>query len=214
MAHEIGFKNLFSNTFEKTTFNKLETWFRKDGAKVLHNCALPWKTGGITEADVIMIGRCGIYVIECKRWHGVITNECGKYHKYIPHDDREDYDEDCENPFWQNHLHIKCLKELLKRELGIENLPIFSMAVFPDECSIENIEPKYKGDYPVHLKASMIQTIKKIDGTHRRTLSNRGICEIYDILKPLEPSTKEERLENVRKIRHQRNISFERRRCG
>jgi len=66
MAHQIGFKKLFSNTFEKTTCNKLETWFLKDGAKVLHNCAIPWQNGDITETDIIMIYTCEIYVIECK----------------------------------------------------------------------------------------------------------------------------------------------------
>lgn len=209
MAQEIGHKGLFSNGFERSVFNKLETWFLKDGSKVLHNCAIPWKTGKITEADIIMICTCGIFVIECKRWHGIISNDCNRYHKHIPHDDRADYDADCENPFWQNHLHIVCLKKMLKRELGISDIPFFSLAVFPDECSIENVQARYEREYPVQIKSSMIKTIQAIKRTHRQVLGNRKIIEIHDSLKPYEPKTKEERLVQVRKIQQQRIVSYE-----
>ena len=209
MAHEKGFRKLFSNTFERRVFNKLETWFRKDGGKVVHNCAMPWENGNVTEADVIMVLRSGIYVLECKRWHGVITNEGSQYHKYIPHADREDYDARCENPFWQNYLHIKCLKKLLKREAGIKGMPIFSLAVFPDECSIEGIDPGYSNNYPVQISKSMIQTIKRIDSIHPPVFSTQQLNDIYELLKLYEPQSKEERLSNVTRIRQQRKISYE-----
>jgi hypothetical protein len=209
MAHQIGFKKLFSNAFERTVFNKLETWFLNDGAKVVHNCALPWPSKGVTEIDTIMIHRSGIYVLECKRWSGVITNDGNRYHKYIPHHDKEDYDEDCVNPFWQNHLHIKCLAKLLKRELGIYGVPFHSLAVFPDACSIEGIRPAYDNEYPVHLKSSMVKTIRRIDTLYGRVLHEWQIDGIHDLLKPYEPTSQEERLANASRIRQQRQTSLE-----
>jgi hypothetical protein len=209
MAHQIGFKRLFSNAFERTVFNKLETWFLNDGAKVVHNCTIPWPSKGVTELDIIMIHRSGIYVLECKRWSGIITNEGNRYHKYIPHDDKDDYDEDCVNPFWQNYLHIKCLAKLLNRELGIHGAPFHSLVVFPDTCSIEGIHPVYENEHPVHLTSSMVKTIRRIDKRHGRVLGESQIKEIHDLLKHYEPATQEERLVNANRIRQQRNASFE-----
>jgi hypothetical protein len=212
MAHEIGFGKLFSNKFEKSTFNKLETWYRGKGAKVLHNCALTWKSGKITETDIIMISMRGIYVIECKRWHGIITNNGARYRKHIPHQDRDDYIDDCINPFWQNHLHAKCLKELLRRQLGIDGLSIFSLVVFPEECSIEQIQPQYADEYAVRIGTDMIKTINSIERSHRTIFTRKQVNDMYDMLKPLEPTCKEDRLMNSRRIRDQRSVSFENRR--
>lgn len=199
MAHETGFSKHFSNKFEKSIYNSIQTWFPQ--SKVFHNCALPWTNGDITEVDLIVVSKVGLYVLECKNFSGMVSNEEGKWMHVIEHTDRPDFNKRFNDPFYQNNNHIRCLRKLLKLE---DNIPVFSMVVFADKTDIDNVTYDFPLRTVVQGKKGVCTMIQRIEQKQKAIISRQQLESIAEQLDTYEPKSEEERLRNVRRIRAQK----------
>ncbi len=122
-------KSRMTNLGEATVARELKH-LNQRRYRVLHNILL--KNGGESvQIDHIVIGRSGIYVIETKHYHGLVSGGENTYHwhHYIGGKDYEFY-----NPCRQNRGHIRVLKRLLR---DYSDLPVYSIVAFPTECGVE-----------------------------------------------------------------------------
>ena len=107
--------------------------------RILRNLYVPTENGNLTELDVVLINRYGIFVIESKNYHSWIFGKagqriwtlkypCGKTERLF-------------NPIWQNRYHVKSLQELL----GLPLCFFYSLIVFGDKTEIKTeIKPQKK----------------------------------------------------------------------
>jgi capsular polysaccharide biosynthesis protein len=63
----------FDNEFEKQVYDTLLKEFSADKAKVLHSCYLIWPNGKTSQADLVMVTRRGVVVVECKDFKGSVS---------------------------------------------------------------------------------------------------------------------------------------------
>ena len=114
----------------------------KSGARVLRNCWLQFGNGTVTEVDLILIYRSGIYVIESKNF-----NDCWIFGS--EDDDqwtrtwlnRKDYEKQSRkfyNPVEQNRVHMDCVSDLV----ADIDVPIYSIVAFSDKCELKKVPPK------------------------------------------------------------------------
>lgn len=141
---------------ERELFNQIRQ-VQRVGAKVIWNCWLRFPNGTITQADVILIWKSGIYVIESKNWTG-----CRIYGETA--DDRWtvcwfDYQGKVAktvkkyNPIKQNAMHVECIRKML-----FDIAPIYSIIAFPDSCKLAKV-PDKTGDTAVINYSELRQTI-------------------------------------------------------
>ena len=120
--------------------------FENQGGKLLFNLYVPKPGGKTTEIDVILIHPKGFFVIESKNYKGWIT-------EYINEDNKEDktywkqtlpvgheYESyPFYSPVLQNDGHIKYLKPHLESEIPANTLQMWSVIVFSDRCTFEDV---------------------------------------------------------------------------
>lgn len=184
---------------EYLTYRKLKE-YEASGAKFLFNTYVPKKDGTTTEIDIMMISTAGIFVFESKNFSGWIF---GREHQQqwcqvLPRGRNRSQKEHFYNPIKQNQAHIKHLKSLLG-----DNVPMWSVIVFSDRCTLKNIELD-TFDIQVIYRCNVASTVSniyhsahpvllsldEIEAIHRKlsvyTLSNGADSSkhINDILSP------------------------------
>ena len=114
----------------------------KSGAKVLRNCWLQFVNGTVTEVDLILIYRSGIYVIESKNY-----NDCWIFgsedddqwtRTWLKKGDYEKQSRKFYNPVEQNRVHTECISDLV----ADIDVPIYSIIAFSDRCELKKVPPK------------------------------------------------------------------------
>ena len=110
--------------------------FEKNGGKFLFNIYLPKTNNETSEIDVLLICSKGLFVFESKNYSGwIFGNEIHKqWTQTLPRGRGNSHKERFYNPIMQNASHIRNLKRLIG-----ENLPMRSIIVFSDRCTLKDI---------------------------------------------------------------------------
>ena len=171
--------------------------YEEQGARFLFNCYLPKEDGTTTEIDVLMIHGTGLYVFESKNYSGwIFGHEQAKtWTQTLPQGRGRAHKEHFYNPILQNKGHIKWLK----RYLGNEKLPMHSVIVFSDRCTLKKIELTSSQALVINrysLEASVDQIMK----TSPCCLAEYEVDRIYEILYPLTQVSEEEKQQHIRDI--------------
>ena len=77
--------------------------------RILRNLYVPTENGNLTELDVVLINRYGIFVIESKNYHSWIFGKANQRLWTLKYPGGKT--ERLFNPIWQNRMHIKCLQK-------------------------------------------------------------------------------------------------------
>ncbi|PWL97975.1 MAG: hypothetical protein DBY09_05845 [Selenomonadales bacterium] len=82
------------------------------------------------------------------------------------------------NPIFQNELHIKCLKNYIKKDV-----PMYSIIAFSERCNFKNLKLS-SANYNVIHRFEAINIINKNVKQFANSLSDDEIAEIYNLLYP------------------------------
>lgn len=120
---------------------------------LMRNLYIP-NRGGTTEIDALLLHESGIYVLESKNIAGEIsgTLEMERWNQHLT----ERTEHTFHNPIQQNDGHIRALQHFLKenyarRDLNVDETPIFSVIVFSDRCVLKRIPAKGKNWIICHM---------------------------------------------------------------
>lgn len=169
--------------------------YEKDGAKLLFNCYIPTRAHKMSEIDVLMLHRSGIYVFESKNYSGwIFGNERDeKWTQSLLGKGHTAQKEHFFNPVLQNKIHIRHLCRLLN---GYEQ-KIYSIIVFSDRCELKSItlnSPQIKVLRRYKLKSSINEYMMK------DLLSEEEITKAYDLLLPYTQLSEEQKQEHTRNV--------------
>jgi len=150
--------------------------FENNGGKFLFNMYIPKDNNETTEIDVLLISSKGLFVLESKNYSGwIFGNETQKNWTQIIYDDKYRF----YNPIMQNRFHIKHLKNLVG-----ENVPIYSIVVFSDRCTLMDVTVK-SPDINVINRYNLKPVIMHIcEQIQSELLTETEINDIYNKLYP------------------------------
>lgn len=180
---------------EYLTYRCLRPYENK-GAKFLFNCYLPRDNGDTTEIDVLMIYKSGLYVFESKNYSGwIFGNERGKTWTQTLPQGRRSHKEHFLNPVMQNKLHIKWLKSLLQDE----SIPIHSVIVFSERCTLKKVDISSQ-DVAVIKRDRVNKTVSIIDSKTTTMLTSDRVTELYEKLYPYSQTSMDVRQAHIDSI--------------
>lgn len=162
-------------------------------SKILVNTYIP-KGDKTTEIDIIFIHQTGIYVIESKNYGGwIFGNEKNKNWLQTFKNGHKSF---FYNPIWQNNIHIKCLKDILKDE---KDDIYTSIIVFSERCTLKKVET-YSNNLYVIQRSKLKEIMDNILENSYEVISPDRIIEIYQMLKPytnVSKEVKDKHIENL-----------------
>ncbi len=95
---------------------------------VIHN------RGSVSELDFVVIGKNGVFIVECKNYRGIISgNTSDQNWKQIKHGKNKNYEKTVKNPAKQAHRQGRRMVEMFK-DFGI-TANIFPIVYFVDNSS-------------------------------------------------------------------------------
>jgi len=159
---------------ERNIYRKLSKHFPE--AQILRNVYLHKKDGKLTEIDMLLVTRKGIFVIESKNYSGWIY---GKEHdsnwtQTFPNGMKFKFF----NPIRQNHIHVLGAKNTLA---AFFEMRYFSIVVFGDECKIKNVS--FSPDNTRVIKLSnLISTINDILSSNTEVITEDELNRIVNLL--------------------------------
>ena len=125
----------------------------KECEYILTNLYIPTAKGGVTEIDLVAFTDRGLLVFETKNISGTIYGDEDSDQWYAAVHNKNNY---FYNPLKQNAMHIKYLYKVV----GL-NIPIYSIVVFSNRCSIEYL-PDCFNDVYVCQMSTLRETIDEI----------------------------------------------------
>ena len=182
---------------EYVTYKNLQS-FESAGGKFLFNVYIPKANNEMTEVDILLICSKGLFVFESKNYSGwIFGNEAHKnWTQTLPQGGGRSHKERFYNPIMQNASHIKHLRRLVG-----ENLPVRSIIVFSERCTLKDITIRSK-DVSVVKCNNVLAAVKKICGkTEADHLTQMEINDIYNKLYPYTQVSYEEREQHTNNIR-------------
>ena len=177
--------------------------FESKGVKILFNIYLPKDNYETTEIDALLICSKGLFVFESKNYSGwIFGNEDHKnWTQTLPIGRGRSHKERFYNPITQNKLHIKHLKNLIG-----EYVPMRSIIVFSDRCTLKNITIK-SSDVNVIKNYSVAFTVSQIcNQIQGDLLTEEKINEIYNKLYPYTQVDLKIKEQHAEKIRNKREV--------
>ena len=168
----------------------------KEGIRLLFNTYIPKPDGTTSEVDVIIISKCGIFVVESKNYSGWIFGD--KYKKMWMQMLRGGSKNQFYNPIWQNHSHCKYLKELL----NIDESCLTSYIVFSDRCEFKKV-PSNTLECKVIHRQHLLHYIKEDMNLRQEIFSDLDIINMYELAYPLtkvDDVIKQKHIENIRRL--------------
>lgn len=179
---------------EYKIFQMLQT-FENYGARFLFNCYLPREHNETTEIDVILLTYNGIFVIESKNYNGWIYGEENQdlWTQTLPAG-KKIHKTHFYNPIRQNKTHIKYLKKIIG-----DNLPIYSVIVFSNECTLKNIEV-FDPETKVTYLGRIINTVQNLSAKTLNSISQVNLIEIYDKLYPYTQVSENVKMQHIENI--------------
>ena len=186
--------------------------------RFLFNLYVPAEAGETTEIDQILLHESGIYVLEVKNYTGWIDGTAHQRCWTRTDPDGTSAPHYFYNPVLQNKGHIRWLHTWLKDR----TLPIYSVVIFGDGCTLREVELE-EGQQVVYLrkaKAAIRRHARRVG----KQLTPDEIDRLYERLYWLtqaDEETKRQHIEDVRRKRkrhsHRRcwlfRWLFRRRRC-
>jgi len=174
--------------------------FENSGGKFLFNILVPKGHNETTEIDALLICSKGLFVFECKNYSGwIFGNEAQKnWTQTLPQGRGRSHKERFYNPIMQNASHIRHLKNLIG-----QNVPMHSIIVFSDRCTLKNITVK-SNDIRVINHYSIASVVAQIcNQTPTDIFTETEVNYIYGKLHPYTQfgcDVKKQHVENIRKI--------------
>ena len=183
--------------------------FEKQGARFLFNLYLPANDGSTTELDGIMICKKGFVVIESKNYSGwIFGNEHQKtWTQVLPAGRGRSNKEHFYNPILQNSGHIKALGTLIE-----EDIPLFSVIVFSNRCTLKEIDCDSKKT-PVVNRRDIFSAVTGLLETSYAELSQEKINGLYSLLYPYSQTDKETKERHVERIKEKHSETNNEKTC-
>lgn len=151
------------------------------GAKIIRNCWLRFSNGTITEVDLVLIYKTGIYVVESKNYGECwVFGQAGeRFWTRTQYNRRtgERYSRRFYNPVEQNRVHIDCIRKLIKDW----TVPIYSIVAFSNCCELKKV-PESTDRLAVVNYWTLKQAIAQFHIDSDASLSNEAIVNIYQTL--------------------------------
>lgn len=155
--------------------------FESSGGKFLFNINIPKNDIETTEIDAVLICSKGLFVFESKNFSGwIFGNEMHKdWTQTLPMYSGGSRKERFYNPIMQNAAHIKYLKYFIDG-----NIPLYSVIVFSDECTLKNVTVKSKDVRVIQLR-NVSSTVAQIcDQVQADLLTPEQVNSVYNKLYP------------------------------
>ncbi|MDE7201805.1 MAG: NERD domain-containing protein, partial [Lachnospiraceae bacterium] len=195
------YKNLLidSGKYGKYLIYKNLKQYEQLGAKFLFNCYLNKEDDSTTEIDVMLICQGGIFVFESKNYSGWIfgNGKSKNWTQTLPVGKGQSKKISFYNPVKQNNTHIKYLKKLIG-----DDIPVYSVIVFSDKCSLMNVNVSTKSARVIQCK-EVKSMVDSLGGQTKHKLDIRQIYELYSRLYPftqVNSEIKERHIGDVEKI--------------
>ena len=181
---------------EYLTYKYLKV-FETNGAKFLFNLYIPKGNGVTSEIDILMICKNGLFVFESKNYSGwIFGNENQeKWYQTLPANRNKSNKECFYNPIMQNASHIKSLKTLLGTEI-----PIWSIIVFSERCTLKNIQIYSKNIKVVNRYDVALAVSDICNHFNDNLLTESDIDEIYNKMFPftqIDETVKKQHISNI-----------------
>ncbi len=151
------------------------------GGEFLFNIYIPKVNNGTTEIDMILICSKGLFVFESKNYGGWIFGNGTQrnWTQTFPQGRGRSHKTRFYNPIMQNKSHIKHLKPIVG-----ENVPMRSIIVFSDECTLRNVTVK-SNDVSVIYSSNALSVVTQICSQIQNDfLTEMEIINIYNKLYP------------------------------
>ena len=159
--------------------------------RLINNLTLDGASGLTHQIDHIFICERGVFVIESKSYYGKIY---GDSHDSIWIKEVKNRKERISNPITQNKSHVRIVKKVLKADLPIISVVVFTLnnaPYFPDENVINlNDLAEFIISYPSSRKLSRME----IDAINDYLLSKESYSNMND------------HLNNIKKIKKERTL--------
>ncbi|WP_050774299.1 nuclease-related domain-containing protein [Shewanella benthica] len=108
---------------EKRIEKRLKSCFAKGECRIFTNLVLSTDSGSLTEVDLVLLCRSGVFVIESKNYRGWIFGDPKRATwTQVLHKRRSQF----QNPLHQNYKHCLAIAHCLGLATGIESLVVFS----------------------------------------------------------------------------------------
>lgn len=185
-----SYYRLTGNSYESTT-NDLGKYgeyliydylrfYESIGGKFLFNLYIPKEGGETTELDVVLICKYGVFVFESKNFSGWIfgSENQEKWVQTLSDSRRSNTQKNYfYNPIIQNKNHIKHFRRLIGY-----TLPVYSVVVFSERCSLVGVNVNYS-DVKIVNRQDVALALCDICNTHKTDyLSDDCINKIYNFL--------------------------------
>jgi hypothetical protein len=182
---------------EYLTYKQLRR-FENSGGKLLFNLLIPKGYNKTTEIDVLLICSKGLFVFECKDYSGwIFGNEADKnWTQTLPQGLGRSHKEYFYNPIRQNAMHIKYLKNLVGWEV-----PIWSVIVFSDKCTLKNITMYSNYVSVIYLSSTENFVTRICSQIEKNFYTEEEISAIYNKLYPCTQFDYEERERHIENIK-------------
>ena len=161
----------------------------------LKNLYIPTVNGNTTEIDLIAFTNRGLLVLETKNYSGEIHgNESDKEWYAAVHQQNNYF----YNPLKQNATHTKFLKRVIKG-----NIPIYSIIVFSDRSSLEFLPDSFDEVYVCQMGV-LKNTINIIFNENNQCISKEKLEKIYNKLKNYENPSDEVKRKHYEYVKSKR----------
>lgn len=154
--------------------------FEETGGKFLFNVYIPKGNNETTEIDMLLICSKGLFVFESKNYSGwIFGNERNNnWTQTLPIGRGRSHKERFYNPIMQNATHIKHLRRIISG-----NIPIRSIIVFSDECTLKDITI-INSDVRVVNCYEVASAVAQICSQETDFLTHTEIDDLYSKLYP------------------------------
>lgn len=171
--------------------------FEEVGGKFLFNLYVPKQNNEKTEIDMLLICSKGLFVFESKNYTGwIFGNERNKnWTQTLPIGRGRSHKERFYNPIMQNATHIKYLRRIVRR-----NIPIRSIIVFSDECTLKDIT--VNSDVKVLNCGQLADSIDEIYNQTADFLTDIEITSLYCQLYPYTQLSYEEKERHAQSLQN------------
>ena len=147
---------------------------------ILTNLYIPTIKGNTTEIDLVALTNRGILVLETKNYSGDIHGDQDDNEWFAEVYEQDNY---FHNPIKQNATHAK----YLSRAIAL-NIPIYSIIVFSDRCSLDCISDSFDDVYICQM-STLKETINEIMDENKPCISSFVLENIYNnLIKYSNPS--------------------------
>ena len=164
-------------------------------AKILTNLYVRGNNGRMTEVDLVLLDRNGIFVFESKNYNGAVYGEeqNREWLHVLRNGDRFNF----YNPIWQNRGHISAVRRLCD---GLDPEYFKSIIVFGKNCVFKKLRV-HNSDCMIVKAGGAARAFRVLGRNTKNALSWRDIQDYYDRLLPYSRSTKRMRRQHAREVR-------------